>query len=118
MIHFLPVFLSNLLPGSTVTCTSGGPTQTANQASFILYQLASNPECQRALQAELDREWPAGEPLSAAVLERLKYVRAVVKETMRLQFTVSGIQRTVSKDVNLMGYHIPKGVSKQHVRSF
>ncbi|KAK3914576.1 putative cytochrome P450 301a1, mitochondrial [Frankliniella fusca] len=86
-----------------------GIDTTANQTSSLLYFLASNPDKQRALQEELDREYQEGQPLTAPVLERLKYLRACIKEAMRLQAVVTGILRTVNQDIVLNGYLIPKG---------
>ncbi|KAE8748023.1 Cytochrome P450 CYP301 [Frankliniella occidentalis] len=86
-----------------------GIDTTAHQTSSLLYFLATHPEQQRALQAELDREWEAGQPLTASVLEKLKYLRACIKEAMRLQAVVTGILRTANQDVVLNGYLIPKG---------
>lgn len=92
--------------------------QTGNQTAFLLYQLASNPDKQRALQDELDREIPdPSAPLDGAVLERLKYLRATIKEAMRIQGTITAMTRTTSQDIILMGYHIPKGVSPVSLHS-
>lgn len=86
-----------------------GIDTTAHQFSFVLYYIASNPDKQRLVQEELDREWPKGETLTSAHLERFKYMRACIKEAGRLQSSVSGVLRTTFKDLNLLGYHIPKG---------
>ncbi|XP_034241701.1 probable cytochrome P450 301a1, mitochondrial isoform X2 [Thrips palmi] len=88
-----------------------GIDTTANQTSFLLYLLATNPDQQRTLQAELDREWAPGAPLTAALLERLKYTRAAIKESLRLMPVVTGILRTSNQDLNMKGYHIPKGTT-------
>lgn len=73
--------------------------------------MATNPDRQRALQAELDREWAPGAPLDAALLERLKYSRAAIKESLRMMPVINGILRTTNQDLNMRGFHIPKGVS-------
>ena len=42
-----------------------------------------NPECQKRLHAEIDEFAPEGTPLTHDVIEQMKYLRAVTKESSR-----------------------------------
>ena len=57
--------------------------QTSNTATFMLHGIATNPEVQEQLHAEIssvlgDSRLPTAEDLAA-----MPYVKAVVKETLR-----------------------------------
>ena len=60
-----------------------GASQTGYALSFCLYNLARNVDKQHRLIAELDRVVPRGEPVTGAVLSRLSYLKACVKESFR-----------------------------------
>ena len=76
-----------------------------------MYELAKNPEKQKTLQRELDHVFPdPTEPVTASKLEELKYLRACIKEAMRISPIIIGNQRMAVKDLVLLGYQIPKGV--------
>lgn len=77
-----------------------------------MYELAKNPDKQEKLQQELDRAFPdPNEPVTAGKLEELRYLRACIKEAMRVSPIIIGNQRMAVKDLVLCGYQIPKGVS-------
>jgi cytochrome P450 len=46
--------------------------------------LAANMDTQKKLQAEVDRELATGQPLTPHTFDRLQYLKAVVKESLRL----------------------------------
>ncbi|KAH9627768.1 hypothetical protein HF086_011146 [Spodoptera exigua] len=77
------------------------PTRAANTVTATLYLLATNPEKQDKLREELrsgsDR----------------RYLRACVKESLRIMPVVSGNLRKTTKEYNVMGYKIPKDVSRR-----
>lgn len=49
-------------------------------------------------------------PITSELLETLPYMRAVIKESMRISPVGLGIQRHLQKDLVLSGYRVPKGV--------
>lgn len=49
--------------------------------------------------------------LTAEGMNKLPFMRACLKESMRLQPVVAGTQRAVSEHLVLHGYQVPKGVS-------
>lgn len=65
-----------------------------------LYLLAINPEKQEKLREEV-----------MAQQGKKPYMRACIKESMRLMPIVSGNIRLTTKEYNILGYRIPKNVS-------
>ncbi|KAE8745657.1 Cytochrome P450 CYP301 [Frankliniella occidentalis] len=77
----------------------------------ILYQLATRPEVQDKMFAELERVLPDPDtPLTARHLDQLAYTKGFVKEVLRMYSTVIGNGRTLTQDMTICGYRIPKGV--------
>lgn len=66
----------------------------------IFYFLAKNPDKQDKLREEI---------LSNS--EKRPYLKACIKEAMRIMPVVSGNMRESSKEYNILGYRIPKNVS-------
>lgn len=82
-----------------------------------MYELAKNPEKQKMLQDELDRVFPnPRDPVTSSKLEELKYLRACIKEAMRISPIIIGNQRMAVKDLVVCGYQIPKGVRALPIR--
>ena len=89
---------------------SCGP-QTSAALTSALYQLAVHGEQQQALHAEVTRVLGRDAPLTASALEDMPYLRAVLKEVLRMYPVVIGNGRTLTVDTVVGGYLIPKGVS-------
>lgn len=91
--------------------TSGMDT-TASTFITTLYQIARNPEKQRALRCELMQIMPDPHtPLSTENTKHMPYLRACIKEALRITPIAPGNLRTLPKDVVLSGYRIPRGTS-------
>ncbi|EEB11479.1 cytochrome P450, putative [Pediculus humanus corporis] len=89
-----------------------GIDTTSNTLSTILYYLSQNMKKQEKLFDELKILLPEkNSPFTEDVLNNLKYARAVIKESERLNPTSSGNQRVSTKDMVLNNYQIPKGTS-------
>lgn len=67
---------------------------------YNLYLLAVNPKKQEKLREEVMSQE-----------DKKPYLKACIKESLRLLPVVSGNMRMSSKEYNLRGYKIPKGVS-------
>lgn len=86
--------------------------QTSVAASSTMYQLSQNEDKQEKLFAELKRA--LGEKTSRitpATLEQLPYLKACIKETLRMYPVVLGNGRSLQSDAVIGGYNVPKGVS-------
>ncbi|KAL7288610.1 hypothetical protein TKK_0017347 [Trichogramma kaykai] len=88
-----------------------GVDTTANSAGKTLYQIATHPRVQEKLRAEVDAALPSADsPFTANTLNEIPYLKACIKETLRLSPIALGNLRTMNKDVILAGYNIPKGM--------
>ncbi|XP_058463856.1 probable cytochrome P450 301a1, mitochondrial [Malaya genurostris] len=77
----------------------------------ILYQLATRPVEQQKLYEELKRIMPDPKtPLTFQLLDQAHYLKAFIKEVLRVYSTVIGNGRTLQEDTVICGYRIPKGV--------
>ncbi|XP_065086371.1 probable cytochrome P450 301a1, mitochondrial [Ochlerotatus camptorhynchus] len=77
----------------------------------ILYQLATRPAEQQKLYEELKRIMPDPKtPLTFQLLDQAHYLKAFIKEVLRVYSTVIGNGRTLQEDTVICGYRIPKGV--------
>lgn len=85
-----------------------GIDTTAYSAAFTLYHLARNRECQKRLQKELKDRLPSKtSELSSNVLSSLPYLKACVKESMRLNPIAIGTGRILPKDLIVSNYRLP-----------
>lgn len=78
----------------------------------MLYFLAYNPPVQNKLREEMKRLLPNKDtPVTKDVLLNAPYLKACIKETLRLSPIAVATLRTTARDLVLSGYQIPKGVS-------
>lgn len=86
--------------------------QTSSALAFTIYSLAKNPEKQEKLRAELMKIMPdENTPLTEGNMKNLPYLRAVMKESLRLYPPAAmNMRRVTSDNFVLHGYQIPKGV--------
>ncbi|MDX8141370.1 cytochrome P450 [Lentzea sp. BCCO 10_0061] len=83
-----------------------GSETTSAAMAWAAYLLATHPDVQRAVQAEVD-EVLQGRPVRYEDLGRLQFTHRVVKETLRLYPTTWMLMRRPLEDVDLGGYRIP-----------
>ncbi|XP_064096166.1 probable cytochrome P450 49a1 [Macrobrachium nipponense] len=87
-----------------------GIDTTSHTLGFTLYLLARNPQAQATLQEEIDRVLGDHKgPLLPKHLAQMSYLKAVVKESLRVFPLTLGLGRELTKDTVLSGYLIPKG---------
>lgn len=91
---------------------TGGVDTTASSATSVLYSLARNSEKQEKLRKEILSILPAvNSSLTCESLDTIPYLRASIKEALRLYPPTNALTRTITQDLVLQGYHVPKGVS-------
>nr|XP_019551560.2 LOW QUALITY PROTEIN: cytochrome P450 CYP12A2-like [Aedes albopictus] len=87
-----------------------GVDTTTSAIVGILFCLAKYPEKQTKLREELRSILPKKDsPLTPDSMHNLPYLRACIKEGIRLFPPVGGNFRATGKDIVLQGYRIPKG---------
>lgn len=87
-----------------------GIDTTSSGSIGILYCLAKHPEKQAKLREELRTILPNKDsPLTAENMHNLPYLRACIKEGLRLYQPIAGNMRAAGRDIVLQGYQIPKG---------
>ncbi|KAK2110186.1 hypothetical protein P7K49_009932 [Saguinus oedipus] len=82
---------------------------TANSLMWILYNLSRNPQVQQKLLKEIQRVLPENQVPRAEALRNMPYLKACLKESMRLTPTVPFTTRTLDKATVLGEYALPKG---------
>ncbi|WP_026672938.1 cytochrome P450 [Alkalihalobacterium bogoriense] len=85
-----------------------GHETTANTLTWAFYLLGQHPDILEQLRKEV-KEKVGDAPLSMENISELSYMDNVLKEVMRLYPAVWWISRGPMQDVELNGYHIPKG---------
>lgn len=95
-----------------ITFIVAGHETTSGALSFALYYLTQNPDVLARAKAEVDALWGGAddpEPTYADV-SKLRYVRAILDESLRLWPTAPGYLRVARTDTVLGGrYRIKKG---------
>ncbi|CAH1798477.1 unnamed protein product [Owenia fusiformis] len=88
----------------------GGIDSGANTLSFLLYNLATNPDKQETLIEEIERELPYCENPTPGHMNKLNYLKACVKESFRMFYpTPCGPVKVIKEDMVISGYKIPPG---------
>ena len=88
-----------------------GVYTTSNTMQWVLYMLAKNPEKQKILRREVLSVVGNSTFATPETLARMPYLKAWLRETLRLYPVLSAIPRR-PKDIILGGYHIPGGTAQ------
>ncbi|KAK8737445.1 hypothetical protein OTU49_004492 [Cherax quadricarinatus] len=87
-----------------------GIDTTSMTTVFTMYYLARNPEKQARLQEELDQVLGDGsQPLTTHQMAKLSYLKACVRETLRVMPIVPAVTRKPTEDITLHGYRVKAG---------
>lgn len=93
-----------------------GVDTTSSAVVAVLYCLAKNPDKQEILRQEILSILPEKDSkLTASSFNNVPYLRAVVKEALRLHPVVNGNLRGAGTDLVLQGYRIAKGVRMKFI---
>ncbi|CAG8650425.1 4225_t:CDS:2, partial [Acaulospora colombiana] len=98
------------LQNQIMTFLAAGHETTSVATGWALYYLSKDQESQELLRNELVQEFPHQDFMPTFdQINNLKYLNAVVKETLRLVPPVPLVMRIADKDDIINGYVIPKG---------
>ncbi|CEM17207.1 unnamed protein product [Vitrella brassicaformis CCMP3155] len=97
-----------LMIDESLTFLSAGHETTSSLVSWTMYCLSKHPDVQRQLQEELDAVI-GDRPLTFDDINRLEYMKCVVKEVLRLCPPAPFLDRLAKRDFSLNGYDLPKG---------
>ncbi|AFZ11054.1 Unspecific monooxygenase [Crinalium epipsammum PCC 9333] len=87
-----------------------GTDTTAHTLSFAVGELILNQKVFQQAQAVVDRAWQGTGSINAETLKELSYIRAIVKETLRLYSVASGSTfLEAQRDTIIDGQVIPRG---------
>lgn len=99
-----------LLAESMLLMFAGHDT-TAHTLSFAIGELALNPGCLKIAQAEVDQVWQAEGGLTVNSLDKLTYLKAIIKEAMRLHPVAAAIPLVTTSETDIDGIIVPTGTA-------
>lgn len=82
-----------------------GHETTSGALSFALYFLSRHPDVVARARAEIDEVWDEDQRPEFEKIAKLRYVRRVLDESLRLQPTVPAYYRAARRDTVLAGIH-------------
>ncbi|XP_056145405.1 sterol 26-hydroxylase, mitochondrial [Lampris incognitus] len=95
--------------GSIAELLLAGVDTTSNTMMWVMYQLSRNPEVQNILYEEVSRCIPNDHIPSVEEVNRMPYLKAVIKEALRLYPVVPMNARIITeKEIVIGGYRFPK----------
>ncbi|XP_038575979.1 sterol 26-hydroxylase, mitochondrial [Micropterus salmoides] len=98
--------------GSIAELLLAGVDTTSNTLTWTLHLLSMHPQIQDSLYKEVSTLVPADRIPSAAEVTQMPYLRAVIKETLRMYPVVTTNARVISdKNVVIGGYQFSKKTS-------
>lgn len=95
----------------------GGTSTTSTLLEWTMTELIRHPECMKILQDEIrSSSIPNNSYIKEEQVEKMKYLKAVIKEVLRLHPSLPLIlPRVLSEDVKLLGYDIAAGTEVNYL---
>ncbi|MFJ9630692.1 cytochrome P450 [Streptomyces sp. NPDC101175] len=88
-----------------ITFLVAGHETTSGSLSFALHYLARHPEIAARARAEIDQVWGDTEVPGYEQIAKLRYVRRVLDESLRLWPTAPAYAREATRDTEVAGLH-------------
>jgi len=82
---------------------------TSNSANWMFLLLAKNQDKQDKLRAEIQSVVPSGDELNIQHINQLHYLKATLRESLRVHPTAPFFSRLLKEDTVIGGYMVPKG---------
>ena len=101
------------LLASVIDVLFAGVDTTSNTMQWVLYMMAKNPDKQDILRQEVLSVLGDTTLATPTTLAQTPYLKAWVRETLRLYPALCIIPRKPAKDITLSGYVIPRGTQIQ-----
>jgi cytochrome P450 len=92
------------------TLMLAGHETTAATMAWVINRLVTHPDVMERARAEVVSVL-GGEQLSAMHVAKLRYVEAVINETMRLDPVIPNFGRTLTRPLKIAGRNLPAGVT-------
>ncbi|XP_033006719.1 cytochrome P450 2J2-like [Lacerta agilis] len=87
-----------------------GTETTATSLQWALLLMATHPDIQEKVYQEMEEVFGSSHSIRYQDRKKLPYTNAVIHEIQRARYILLfGVPRQTVKDVNLHGFHIPKG---------
>ncbi|KAM1122475.1 hypothetical protein TB2_003891 [Malus domestica] len=99
----------NVVKATSLILIIGGTESTSVALTWALSLLLNNPGALKYAQQELDINVGSDRWVQESDLPKLKYLQAIVKETLRLYPSVPITVHEGMEDSHLSGYFVPKG---------
>jgi cytochrome P450 len=97
------------LRDEVMTLLIAGHETTATTLAWTFHQVLQRPDVEEKLRAEID-EVAGTEPLAPGQVNRLEYVDATLKETMRLLPVAPVVGRVLQRPMKMGRWELPAGV--------
>ena len=100
----------NVIRDEMYTLMLAGHETTAATMAWVINRLVTNPDVMTRARAEIASVLN-GAALDASHVGKLKYVEAVINETMRLDPVIPNFGRTLTRPLTIAGRALPAGVT-------
>ncbi|KAK9501325.1 hypothetical protein O3M35_012061 [Rhynocoris fuscipes] len=82
---------------------------TSSSLSMACYELAKNKDVQKRAREEILKHWPEDSRLTYEAVMSMSYLEMVFSEALRLYPPISGLERAVTKPIELNGLNLEVG---------
>ncbi|XP_078343772.1 sterol 26-hydroxylase, mitochondrial-like [Oculina patagonica] len=106
------------LLASVIDVLFGGVDTTSNTMQWMLYMMAKNPDKQEILRQEVLSVLGDTTLATPTTIAQMPYLKAWLRETLRLYPALSIVPRKPAEDLVLSGYLIPGGTAQLNFLNF